>query len=54
MKKELNYLASKKEGIKLGVKNCAQLPINKKSTPSVQSSCLRLILKFYLEKREQD
>jgi hypothetical protein len=32
MKKELNYLASK-GGKKLGVKNCTQLPKNKKSTP---------------------
>jgi hypothetical protein len=32
MKKELNNLASKRWE-KVGIKNCAQLPINKKSTP---------------------
>jgi hypothetical protein len=34
MKKELNYLALKRWK-KLGVKNCAQLPVNKKSTPGL-------------------
>jgi hypothetical protein len=47
MKIELTYLASKKWE-KLGVKNCAQLPMNKKTTPdhTVQSNIIALVAKW--------